>query len=285
MNTVLRVFLAAWFSAIAAPASAQLVAAEDGPVVYGHHHFNVTSVAEHSKFWRALGGVPIEKIGSAPVNVFRFHNVFVFLTEKAPTGGTKGSSVNHVGFTVPDVRKVLDALSAAGYPIITKGEVPAAILKTDEIAFNPELAVHIAYVMAPDDIKVEFVQDEKQAIPITLDHVHFATPQVEALRDWYVKVFQARPEQQGTFAAAVLPGVNLRVSGSPDPVAATPGRALDHIGFEVKNLEAFCRELASRGIAFTRPFTRFPDRGTANALLTDPAGTSVELTEGLVNVR
>ena len=40
----------------AAPASAQLLAAKDGPVVYGHHHLNVTSIDEHKKFWvDALG--------------------------------------------------------------------------------------------------------------------------------------------------------------------------------------------------------------------------------------
>ena len=39
-------------------ASAQLVAAKDGPIVYGHHHVNATSVDEHMKFWvDALGGV------------------------------------------------------------------------------------------------------------------------------------------------------------------------------------------------------------------------------------
>jgi hypothetical protein len=39
------------------PASAQLLAAKDGPVVYGHHHLNVTSIDAHKKFWvETLGG-------------------------------------------------------------------------------------------------------------------------------------------------------------------------------------------------------------------------------------
>ena len=32
-----------------APASAQLLAAKDGPVVYGHHHLNATSPEEAKK--------------------------------------------------------------------------------------------------------------------------------------------------------------------------------------------------------------------------------------------
>src|SRR5918996_334454 len=78
-------------------ASAQLVAAKDGPIVYGHHHFNVTSVDEHKKFWTTLGGTPV-KVGTSPAEIVKFGNVLVFMTNRAPTGGTKGTTVNHVGF-------------------------------------------------------------------------------------------------------------------------------------------------------------------------------------------
>jgi hypothetical protein len=55
---------------------------------------------------------------------------------------------------------------------------------------------------------------------------------------------------------------------------------LDHIGFEVSGLEAFCRRLAGLGVTFDVPYSK--DRtGVANARLTDPWGTSIELTEGL----
>jgi hypothetical protein len=39
---------------VGSPASAQLVAAKDGPIVYGHHHVNATSVDEHRKFWTTI---------------------------------------------------------------------------------------------------------------------------------------------------------------------------------------------------------------------------------------
>jgi hypothetical protein len=55
---------------------------------------------------------------------------------------------------------------------------------------------------------------------------------------------------------------------------------LDHIGFEVRNLEAFCRLLESRGIEFDQAYRRLPN-GFALAFLTDPWGTRIELTEGL----
>lgn len=63
----------------------------------------------------------------------------------------------------------------------------------------------------------------------------------------------------------------------------TQGRSLDHIGFEVDNLEAFCRQLEEKGVTFDRPYTRIDELGIAIAFFTDPDGTYVELTEGLDN--
>jgi catechol 2,3-dioxygenase-like lactoylglutathione lyase family enzyme len=58
---------------------------------------------------------------------------------------------------------------------------------------------------------------------------------------------------------------------------------VDHVGFEVKNLEAFCRELEAKGIRLVRPYRkRDPAMNKiATAAVVDPWGVSVELTEGL----
>jgi catechol 2,3-dioxygenase-like lactoylglutathione lyase family enzyme len=56
---------------------------------------------------------------------------------------------------------------------------------------------------------------------------------------------------------------------------------MDHIGFEVKNLEAFCKKLDAQGIKFDSPYRKFPAAGIAVAFLTDPEGAYIELTEGL----
>ncbi len=61
----------------------------------------------------------------------------------------------------------------------------------------------------------------------------------------------------------------------------TKGRTLDHIGFEVTNLEAFCKRLQASGVRFDEPFSKTRHKSFASAELTDPWGTSIELTEGL----
>jgi catechol 2,3-dioxygenase-like lactoylglutathione lyase family enzyme len=58
---------------------------------------------------------------------------------------------------------------------------------------------------------------------------------------------------------------------------------LDHIAFEVRNLAAFCKRLEAMGVTLDVPYTKGP-AGVASARLTDPWGTSIELTEGLGGV-
>jgi extradiol dioxygenase family protein len=55
---------------------------------------------------------------------------------------------------------------------------------------------------------------------------------------------------------------------------------LDHIGFEVRNLAAFCKKLEANGVKFDIPYAK-QSSGIASAFLTDPWGTYIELTEGL----
>ena len=131
--TIAIVVAALLLSAGASAASAQLTAASEGRVVYGHHHLNVTDVAEHRRFWvDALGGTPTP-LGQG--ELFKFVNVLVFVTERAPEGGTKGSTVNHIGFWVPNVRAALETVRAAGYPIVTREELPASLEVVDDMAY------------------------------------------------------------------------------------------------------------------------------------------------------
>jgi catechol 2,3-dioxygenase-like lactoylglutathione lyase family enzyme len=258
----------------------QLIAAKDGPIVYGHHHVNVTSVDAHKKFWAdALGGVPI-KVGTAPNEIVKFPNVLVFLAARTPSGGTKGTTVNHVGFETPNLRAAVDKLKAAGYPMVTRAELPDSYAVKDDLGQRPGGNL-IAFVMGPDETKVELIENKAITYPIVMHHVHFAAPDVAAMKAWYVKTFAARPGTRAGFEAADLPGVNLTYSPAPDPVVGTRGRALDHIGFEVKNLEAFCKQLEASGIKLDRPYSKVPTLGIAIAFFTDPWGTYVELTEGL----
>jgi predicted enzyme related to lactoylglutathione lyase len=57
---------------------------------------------------------------------------------------------------------------------------------------------------------------------------------------------------------------------------------MDRAGFDVRNLEEFCKRLEAKGVRLTAPYRRRPDFGNlGTAVITDPWGTVIELTEGL----
>jgi len=282
MSRAIALFLPLLVFSMASTAFGQLTVAKDGPVVYGHHHLNTANLDAHKKFFvETLGGTLI-KAGTGNTEIVRFPNVLIFFrATQAPTGGTRGTTVNHIGFSVPNLRQMVDKVKANGFQMITSTEAPGREVKDDIAGPLQPGGASIAFALAPDDVKVEFVESPQQRIPITLHHVHFFNPHNTEMRDWYLKTFGAKPRSGGAFPAADLPGVALNFSPSPDPVAATQGRALDHIGFEVKNLEAFCRKLEADGIKLAVPYRQVPALGIAIAFITDPWGTYIELTEGL----
>ena len=264
-----------------APASAQL--STEGPVVYGHHHIYTSSVEAQKKFWvDTLGGVDAGNLGPIPIPVIRIPNVHVLLSEQVPSGGTIGTSVNHLGFQVPDVRAMVARVREAGYPIITREELPPAVaVDEDGLAHVANQNTYIAFVMAPDGVKVELLQNDAMSGSIALHHVHFATPDVDAMKAWYADAFGAVPGMRGSFEAADLPGVNLTFSPSATPVKATRFKALDHIGFEIENLEEFAKQLQAKGIELDGEYRYADALELGVAFVTDPWGTRIELTEGL----
>ena len=265
--------------------SAQLASAKDGPIVYGHHHLNTTDVAAQKKFFvDTLGGKAVT-IGTNNTEIVEFPNVLIFFrANQAPTGGTRGTTVNHIGFSVPNLRQTVDKVKANGYRMITTTEAPGREVKDDIAGPLQPGGASIAFALAPDEVKVELVEAKNQKIPITLHHVHFFNPKNTDMQAWYVKTFGAKARNGGAFPAGDLPGVALNFSPSPDPVVGTQGRALDHIGFEVKDLEAFCKKLEADGIKLAVPYRKVPALGIAIAFITDPWGTYIEMTEGLDKV-
>lgn len=105
-------------------ASAQLLAAKDGPVVYGHHHLNVTSLDAHRKFWvDTLGGTAVT-IGGDRTEIIKFPNTFIFMRAQGPSGPTKGASVDHVGFSVSNLPAMIDRAKTNGYAMVTAEHAP-----------------------------------------------------------------------------------------------------------------------------------------------------------------
>jgi catechol 2,3-dioxygenase-like lactoylglutathione lyase family enzyme len=283
------VFAAALFLFLpASTATAQLAAAAEGPIVYGHHHVNATSPAAHKKFWADTLGGTVITVGPEKREIIRMPNVLIFMREQAAKGGSKGTTADHIGLSVPNLQQTLDKVKANGFRVVTAEESPASYNVKGEIA-SPGGAVQLAFILGPDDVKVELLETRTQPEPIKLHHLHFFGEQNAAMRDWYVKVFGAASQPGGAnaaFLSATLPGVRLQFSPSATPVVATAGRAVDHIGFEVKGLEAFLKKLDEQGIKPSVTLRQVPALNNLSiAFIVDPWGTNIELTEGLDKIQ
>jgi catechol 2,3-dioxygenase-like lactoylglutathione lyase family enzyme len=239
---------------------AQLASPAESGVVMGHLHLAVKDVEAHQKFWAALGGTPVQ---NGALALIQFPGTFVMLRKADPTGGSVGSTVNHVGFLVKDIAPWIAKWQAAG------------------LKMEPQARPTQVYLLAPDDVRVEILEDKTIDVPLKMHHVHFYIASPLDTQAWYAKTFGAVPGKRGQFDAADLPGVNLTFAKAAEPTVTTKGRSFDHLGFEVRNLEAFCKTLEASGIKLDRPYTKLPNSSTAIAFLTDPWGTYIELTENL----
>ena len=271
-------FAALTFAALLTPVAswAQLDAAAEGPVAIGHHHFNTTDVEVSKRFWTLLGA---QDVSLGPLTALMLPNLIVALTPKpadAVVESSFGSSINHIGLQMPDVPSVLERLRDAGFAVVTKEHVPPA---TGDVFEIDDQNTRVAFVEAPSGARIELFENPELEQAISNHHIHLYTPDPEATRQWYIDLLGAEPRMRGSFLAADLPGVNLTFSEAD--TVPTPGRALDHIGFEIRDLAGFVAILERQGIELDRPFTHIEAMGLSFAFLSDPWGTSIELTEGL----
>lgn len=271
-------------NALGSAAHAQLSPPNAAGVAMGHIHYLVRDVAANKAFWQKLGGKPV-MLGTT--EGVAFPDVIVLLRPGEPAQGSEGSVINHVAFRVQS----LEAIEAAGLDVRHNEEFPG-----------------VAYVFGPEGERIELFDDTRATnlgftidgggadaaaerhnrkidVPIIAHHIHLYVPETDiaAAKEWYAATFGGVRGKRWRYDAVDLPGINLNFSASAEALAPTRGRRLDHIGFEVTNLEAFCRRLEAQGVQFDRPYSQLPS-GLGLAFLTDPWGTYIELTEGLRNL-
>jgi catechol 2,3-dioxygenase-like lactoylglutathione lyase family enzyme len=287
--------MAALLLCAAPPGFAQLVSHPDAPIRIGHYHLDVTSVEAHKKFWADTLGGKAMKFGN--IDVIEFPDAFIFLRVQKPSGPTRGTAFDHIGFAVPNVPAMATRLAAAGYQETTGREPKPGGGAGPAVSGTSAVYGRFAYFLGPDGVKIELVTADPKdaAAPVVAHHIHFINKQYVEMQQWYMKAFNAtlRPGQTDFFIGADLPGVGyslnfFRWEGDQSIThVPTAGRAVDHVGFEVKNLDAFCKALEAKGIRIVRPYRKRDAamNNIATATIVDPWGVSIELTEGLDKIK
>jgi catechol 2,3-dioxygenase-like lactoylglutathione lyase family enzyme len=257
---VLAALLAALFLA-AGTAAAQPAPFNETGVTMGHWHIISKDVEANKKLFLAMGG-HLYMPGGNPLMMFPGLYINLNLGTETGEGGTEGSVINHVGFIVDDVQKRTAQWKAAGVKVL-----PGNDNRKDQ-----------AFVVTPDGVRIEILEDKTQSMPIRNEHVHFflAENDVPKAQAWYAKTFGGKPGTRNGEPVVDLPGVQLRFRKADAKQAATRHRILDHIGFDVKDHPAFVKRLQAEGIKLDEP-VRNGANGTILTYITDPWGTRIEI--------
>jgi predicted enzyme related to lactoylglutathione lyase len=246
-------FIAFVFSRI--PAFAQLTTPIDSGVTMGHIHLLSKDPDAQKKIWIEAFGAQPTKTGT--LEMLRLPGIFIIINKAEPSAGSVGSTADHFGLSVKDLNDIKAKLSALN------------------------VQVQGPFVGMPDGLRLELLEDKSQTLPVVMHHIHLTTEQSEVLRQWYVKTFGAGVGSRRNLPSAMFNGNEVDFLPARMTSAPTKGRALDHIGFEVKSLEAFMKKVQADGVTIDAPYREVPNVGLKIAFILDPVGTRIELTEGL----
>ena len=245
---------------------ATLVIALSGAAVaetmpYDHLHLIATDPAEAVEWYaKYMGG---EKMDSD--SRLRFGpTLVIFFKRDAGFEGSDGSSVDHIGFSFPDLDAKMKEFEAAGIKIL--GEVR-------EVAGK----FKFGFIEDPWGTKIEVMEDPET---LGFHHIHVAGSEPTEILDWYENAFGGeRTKYYGLLDAVKYDDIWL-LAMKKDNVTPSKDRSIDHLGWGVKDMEADAKMLKEKGVKFTmepRPFN--PEVAIAIAFVEGPDGVRIELVQ------
>ena len=264
MNSTRRTFVALLFaSTLSAGAAAQPAPFNEIGVTMGHWHLISKDVEANKKLFLAMGG-KLYMPGGNPLIMFPGLYINLVLGTEKGDGATVGSVVNHVGFIVDNVQQRVAQWKGAGVDVL-----PGNNNRLDQ-----------AFVVTPDGVRIEILEDKTQAMPIRNEHIHLSLTEAEIPKAvaWYAKTFGGKTGTRNNAPVVDLPGVQIRFARADTMQARTRGRVLDHIGFDVKDHAAIVKKIEAEGIKLDEP-VRKSAAGNTITYITDPWGTRIEIVQ------
>jgi len=213
MRTALEALcLAALVSAAAAaPARAQTI------LPFDHIHLNEPA-AEASQWWEKNipGG---RRITESP-NRIMYGAVRLMFLGSTSTGGSDGSVIEHLGFSVPNLAATMRALAAIDTKVVEPVKDTPGLYKT-------------AMIESPWGTRVQLVQDPQL---VGLHHVQLRTPDPDAAFTWLLDKFGGeRTKLKGQIDAVKYGGpagfTTVYIFAAKGSSAPSQGRVIDHIGW------------------------------------------------------
>jgi catechol 2,3-dioxygenase-like lactoylglutathione lyase family enzyme len=265
----MRILLASALAIAALPQlHAQLFPMDQTGITMGHVHLNVKDIDAQKKFWTDQFGAKPLAIENPQLPGVKVPGMMIFFYKKDPIHPSEGTVMDHFGFKVHSLAEMEKSLKAAGFEV-----------RPD---FKGTEGFQNSYVIGPDGVKVEMQEDVTLPVKAQVNHLHYQLTDPMPLKNWYVEKMGMTATRRGAYDTANASAQNLTFTSTKTPTTTgTKGGAIDHIGFEVKDLEAYCKRLEANGLKLDVPYRKIPSLGVAIAFVTDPMGVYIELTEGL----
>ncbi|MEP6962367.1 MAG: hypothetical protein ABI995_09815, partial [Acidobacteriota bacterium] len=184
-------------AAAAAFLPGQTAAPNAAGISVGHIHVMVADPAGMQKVLMDVLGGTAAKAGT--LNMVKVPGVFFIVGglgggakggEATPRLGTKGSSVDHVGFSVKSYAETAAKAKAANLPV-------------QELTPNVQ-----GFITFPGDIIVEIQEDTALTTASAFSHYHLTAPDQNVAREWYIKTFGGTESERrkGLKGAGIPPG-------------------------------------------------------------------------------
>ena len=256
------VFLTAALTAVAAATHAQTLPFD---------HIHVNEPAEEGSQWWEKNIPGSRRITEAPNRLMYGAVRLMFLTPRS-SGGSDGSVLEHLGFSVPDLDATMRALAAINTKVVEPVKDVPGLYKT-------------ALVENPWGTRIQLVQDPEL---VGLHHVQLRTPDPDAAYKWLLDKFGGeRTKMKGQIDSVKYSGVpgftTVYVVAMKGASVPSQGRAIDHIGWRsTATIDETKAMLESKSVQLTsqpRPLA-LPNGPSINFFyVAGPDGARIEIVE------
>jgi hypothetical protein len=245
---------------------AQLPAPNTQGVSAGHHILRAKDVDAANAFWTVIGG---ESTALGPIKLTKFPGVLIYISAPRPNtpslGGNHGTTVEFLTFKVRDLKYSLNQWKAVG--------------------IEPMKQYKETTLLAPDDVQVRIIEDKKLAAPIAADGLTMSVANAAEVSAWYAKWFGAKISRSGRDTIGEIPGARIVFHETKEPIAPTRGHSVGLLGFEVQDLQDFVKKYQDAGGKLDGNVATNAAAKLSVVQLTDPWGTSIEVSQGLAAVK
>jgi hypothetical protein len=248
---------------------AQLPSPNAAGASVGHHIFTAKDADATTKFWTSIGAEPT---ALATIKLMKIPGMLMIIgrargNAPAEIQGNHGTTVEFLTFKVKDLK--------------------ASLAKWKEAGIEPTKDYKETTLIGPDNIQVRITEDKSLTTPIASDGLIMNVANAAEVSAWYAKWFGAKVTKKGRESIGEIPGARIVFRETKEKILPTRGHALGLIGMEVTDLKDFVKRYGDAGGKFDGNGT-IATAAAANLSviqLTDPWGTSIEVSQGLIGAK